>query len=982
VPPQVGLTLKATADLITEATVYFTQCSSPGLQEPGASSPITVTGITYTLPLHPVPPNTTPPTVQITAPTPSQVIAPAFFDEYATTLEVMGTVGQHSAIYRLTAAINAHAAVGMVYGTSSTTQQYSGSLQMDQSNGLRAGPNIAIVTAEDFERHVASAWVGFTYQPPALNYGDYVALAAVAVTQAIDGGPLRLTTALPAISENPKSGYVVDVSSDYHQQGKETLVRVFAVLTHAANRPGGALPNVPALATVRPAGCDNDGCALAVAMPPMTAPPPPPNGALPTRVWNPKGITVAPYAKPSPGSVADSLDRDETNLSTTWDFVLLPGWTTQDLTVDVTINDGQYAKHWGQPQQAAVPESCDNTADRQCYNAHRLRLNLHFGPRAAIVVAPMIIRVDGTYTCIGGPRQGQTLTVNHLAPTQQQIDETFRRLNILYPLQVVEGPTLYGLIDASQDTPDSVLALTVDHFDVSQEDFILGLVPLDPRCPVSFGVNAGGTVAGKAYDGDVGAWSMTPDFTQGPFDSSRVDAAHELGHNIGLPHWACENGVTDIFECWKFPIAHGGIGAYGTDIGLWQVLPPGDISANSTPHAHDFMTYGQACGKQNAGVYIYGGGPGCDSGEWVSWYTYGILWSSKSLPGSYNPDDPPALLVSGTIAANGQATFDPVYQVDVNHPIADHITENRPHTIYTLEGFDSYGNVLFAHNFEPDKVDVHTADYGHVFSFREAVPVVTNLARIALLHHGQEIGALVNPAPGQTATVTITAPVGGATWPVGRTQTIAWTASSPAHLPLHALVQYSPDGGKTRVTLGRNITGSRLTINPDELAGSSNGTIYVEVSDGLNMATASSGPIKMAVKAPMVHIIQPVARERIESTMPFTLLGTAFDRQERLTDKAFSWSVDGTVRTTGARLATLSGLTLGDHTLTLTVTDSHGLVGKDSVHVLMLTATGGMPPGGISSNAPIIGLVVLFLLAVMLLAVILRRRSRGKAAIS
>src|SRR5260370_28143767 len=101
------------------------------------------------------------------------------------------------------------------------------------------------------------------------------------------------------------------------------------------------------------------------------------------------------------------------------------------------------------------------------------------------------------------------------------------------------------------------------------------------------------------------------------------------------------------------------------------------------------------------------------------------------------------------------------------------------------------------------------------------------------------------------------------------------------------------------------------------------------------MATALAGPFTVAEKAPPVHIIEPVAQERIEATMPFTLLGTAYDRQERLTDKEFSWSVDGTFMATRARMATLSALTPGDHTPTLTVTASHGLTGKDYGHLIL-----------------------------------------------
>jgi len=956
-PPLVGLTLTAPAFVITEAKLYYTQCYAPNIELPGPTSPFIVTGLTYTLPLNPVPQNTTPPTVTIAAPQPGQVITPPFFspdfNDYVTDLEVMGTLGPHSAIYSLTAQLNAHASVEMVYGTSMSSLQYSGRLQLDQATGLRAGSNTATVTAEDFEHHVASASVTFTVKPPPiLNAGDYVALAAYTVTQTIDGGPQRLTNNLPAISDNPKNGYVVNAPSDALVQGKETLVRVFAILTHAANSYGGALQHVPALATVRPAGCGGPSCALATSMPPMT-------GAAPHK-FNPGGITVSAYSPTSQVPFGDSIDQDEFDLSSTWDFVLQPAWTAQDLTLDVTINDGQFGGQWGQPTQPAVPEHCNNTAERQCQNAHRLELHLSFRPTATIVVAPVIVTVDGTYVCNRGTKQGQSFSVNNLTPTQRQIDEFFRMLNILYPLNVVEGPTTNVVIDASGNDDDFLVGLVDSVYDSSQEDFALGIVPVDSRCRYSFGVNPmlpdGSVTTGKATVGGTGAWAMA---------DIPADAAHELGHNIGFDHWACENGVTND-ECGVFPIPHGGIGAYGTDIGSWTVLPPGDNRYNSTPHAHDFMSYGQNCS-------IHTGVKNCDLGEWVSWYTYGILLNNFT-PGSYDTDDPPALLVSGTIAPNGHATLGPAYQASVNHPIADHVTQDDPSDIYTLEGFDSHGNVLFVHNFEPHRVDVHTAAYGHVFTFSEAVPVVSNLARISLLHGGQQAGVLVSQAPGKTPTVTIDAPAKGATWPVGRTQTISWTASSPAHLPLFALVQYSPDGGRTRVTLGRNLRGSKLTINPDELAGSGAGTIYVEVSDGLNMATAVAAPFTVAAKAPTVHIIEPVAQERIEATMPFTMLGTAFDRQERLADREFSWSVDGTVRTTGARIATLRDLTPGNHTVTLTVTDSRGLVGKDSVNVLILTATGGMPPGGTSYIALITGLAVLVLLLILVVVVLWRRR--------
>ena len=41
-----------------------------------------------------------------------------------------------------------------------------------------------------------------------------------------------------------------------------------------------------------------------------------------------------------------------------------------------------------------------------------------------------------------------------------------------------------------------------------------------------------------------------------------------------------------------------------------------------------------------------------------------------------------------------------------------------------------------------------------------------------------------------------------------------------------------------RVTLGRDVSGTSLAVNPDELAGSTNAFVYVQVSDGFNTASA------------------------------------------------------------------------------------------------------------------------------------------------
>jgi len=275
-----------------------------------------------------------------------------------------------------------------------------------------------------------------------------------------------------------------------------------------------------------------------------------------------------------------------------------------------------------------------------------------------------------------------------------------------------------------------------------------------------------------------------------------------------------------------------------------------------------------------------------------------------------------------------------LYQGSVHAPITDSIVEDDPLSIYTLQGFDANGNTLFVHNFEPAKLDVHSPDYGKDLIFDQPVPVMPALFKLEVLHGIQVLGTLTDPAPGQDPTVTISAPLAGATWPAGSSQVVTWNGHSPANKPLTALVEYSPNGGATRITLGRDIKGSSLTVDTDQLAGSTNAFIYVEVSDGMKTASAQVGPFSVASKPPVVQIIAPSDHGSMTENMPVTLQGTAYDRQETLSDAQFIWSSnrDG-ILGSGHELTLVNGLKPGQHILTLTVIDSQGR--KSSAQVVI-----------------------------------------------
>ena len=805
----------------------------------------------------------------------------------ATVLTLQADITE-TAIYSMTAEVNGHAPVSVGYYHTSP-QSYASYIQVDSTEGLISGTNTVRVNVWDFDRpqNTGSASTTFRFQvrpfPPPIQLDVWP--TAFEVTQSIDYGARRLTQNDRFFTTS--DGYEVYVPGPGDTpllQGKATVIRVYGAVTGSS----GVVNNVPAMVEVDRAQCTTN-CLIATEQPPLQNPT--------TPLLN--GISLAPLGTPAsePGSQVPTLSKS-------WNFLLQPDWTNQDLIIKVYVNTGAY-QNFSRPP--SVPE-CSSNQELTCTHNNTLRLHLHFQQGPQITVDPVVIHVTGTY-------KGNTF--NNVTPSDNQIDAIFQQINELYPARVVRGPR-YDRTVSPAINRDDLLDIIKNYNGNSGREMFIGIFPGDQGTfAANAGVIPGSFVAGYGAVGGRGAWANA---------DNPIDPAHELAHNIGFDHWGCENGVT-ADECGVFPIAHAGIGVVGFDIANWRVIPPGDNSSNSTPHAHDFMSYGQLCG-------LFGGGAGCDTGEWVSWYTYGILLDHPAVD-SYDTDDPPALLVSGRIDPNGLARLRPIYQVGVNHPISDTIVEDDPNNVYTMQGYDSHGNTLFIHNFEPQKLDIHGPDYDKAFIFDEAVPVMPDLQRLAVLKGPNVIGDIRNPEPGITPTVHIIAPATGNTWPANTPQTIRWT-QGPADTALTALVQYSPDGGATRITLGRDITATELTVNPDELPGSTNAFVYVQVSDGLNTAIDQVGPLTVAPKPPSAHIVTPHAGARVLAHVPVTLEGSGFDRQETLTDTQFKWSsnLDGALGT-GRQLST-SNLSVGLHTLTLTATDSAGRTGHDSVQVRIL----------------------------------------------
>jgi len=832
-----------------------------------------VDNLTYQRPLHPAPRESDPPLITITRPQANATVSGDIPGVASVWLQASIT---ETALYSLTAQVNGQAPVPVIF-TRQSPQTFSALVELTPAQGLADGANTVVLRAKDFDLppNSGSASMSFVYHSlpvPPPSTVDIVPIAYQA-TQSIDPGPQPL-----GASNYISPVFRVDVNSAQTPliQGKYTLVRIYGAAAGATS----ALEHVPATMDVYLDNCASN-CLLGAFEQPRAS----------LNLPLPGGLTVQPMG------AASAPAQTAATLNSTWNFILYPGWTEHDLKVIIKLNATGY------PPPPPVPE-CVSAGPMACQNNNTIELHLHFVRGPTITVFPVYVHVTGSYN-------GQTYT--DVQPSLSQVDAILTRMNELYPAHVRGDACLDITVSPSIDKED--LLDQIQNYDTGNPaELFLGIFPSAQSVPpYTFGPNENATVAGYGSVGGAGAWSSADDPNAG---------AHELVHNIGFDHWACENGVTDD-ECGVFPIPHGGTGDFGTDLAGWKVIAPSDNSSNTTPHAHDFMSYGRRCG--------------CNTGEWVSWYTYDLLLNHPNID-SYDTSDPSAIELSGVISSSGQVMiFHPFYRVNVNHPITDTLpAEDNPASIYTFQGYDASGNTLFVHNFEPLKRDVHGPDYGQVLGFREDVPDMPNLDRLDLMHGQRVVDSISGISLGTPPRVTINTPLAGATWPAGTTQTIGWTATTPKLQILHSRVQYSSDGGITRVTLAGDTILGTLNVNTDQLAGSSNAYIFVQVTDGLRSAEAQAGPFTVAPKPPSVHIIQPSASSQLFAHTPVDLQARAYDRQVAFSDTQYSWtsSRDGALGT-GAELLT-PHLSIGTQTLTVTVTDSHGLVGQDHVQVQVL----------------------------------------------
>lgn len=419
-------------------------------------------------------------------------------------------------------------------------------------------------------------------------------------------------------------------------------------------------------------------------------------------------------------------------------------------------------------------------------------------------------------------------------------------------------------------------------------------------------------------------------------DGSIADyyGAHELAHTYRRLHpgFCSDNGADDP----DFTLGTGHISAaspmfYGFDAGdASEANASGDTADKSKnlprllydPNVYnDLMTY-------------------CPS-RWISAYTYKGL-----LDGMWEAEDAPASLARLSNAEPGQQVLLALGTIDLDNDTV----EMRPFSLlsgelvtiratasdYSIELQKELPNGqrqrIVEYPFEAREYKDVESSATRIAQLAEVVPWNPETKYIVIQKNGAPIAerAVSNTPP----TVTLSQPNGGEVLGDAN-RLVIWDGddADPNHEPLTYTLLYSTDGGVTWMNVATGITAEEFEVDPDTLPGSTQALFRVIVSDGvLTGEDDSDASFTVPFKAPEVGIVSPETGTTYGTSQTIELVGTVSDvEQGTLDDAALQWTSDRQGDLGTGTWISVSGLSLGRHTITLTATDEQGETASTSI---------------------------------------------------
>lgn len=216
------------------------------------------------------------------------------------------------------------------------------------------------------------------------------------------------------------------------------------------------------------------------------------------------------------------------------------------------------------------------------------------------------------------------------------------------------------------------------------------------------------------------------------------------------------------------------------------------------------------------------------------------------------------------------------------------------------------------------------------------LPLMPSGASVAVTGSGQTVATRSRSVHAPAAR--LVSPRAGSRVGQGPTTLVRWTQHDADGDHLTATLNYSVDGGRHWKVVADGLTATAARISSRLLSASRAARLRLDVSDGFNVTSVTSGPLLAIGAPPVVRILSVGLGGRIRPNTPLLLQGQAFDDAGNpLTGGHLKWFADRRRIGTGAQL-TAPSLPPGTQRVRLVATDAHGRSSHAQLTVRILAA--------------------------------------------